>query len=252
MTDKIEPGKTVPIKPDPSLEPATTPSDQHGPAPFRAQVWHDIAIFFRLLYHFWVGFHFMRKTRRAITIFGSARLAQDHEFCKSAYSVAKSLGAKGFTIITGGGPSIMEAANHGAKDAGANSIGINIQIPHEQHINAFVTRGIKSRYFFVRKVLLCRYSEAFVIYPGGFGTLDEMFELVTLIQTGKMVDRPVILVNRQFWTGLIEWLRRTVHPAGMLSARELDRLRVVDTEAEVLEYLDQRLHKIYDTIPLVK
>jgi uncharacterized protein (TIGR00730 family) len=237
------PGLPPPTK-DPSLKPATKTEDQYGPAPFRAQFWHDLAIFLRLTFHFWKGFHFMRGTRRAITVFGSARLPQEHPYCQSARQVAGIFGKKGFTIITGGGPSIMQAANQGAYEAGAKSIGINIMIPREQNLNSYVTHGVRMRYFFVRKVLLCRYSEAFIVYPGGFGTLDEAFELVTLIQTGKMVDRPILLVGRKFWSGLLDWMRRSMLAEGMINEREFSRLRVVDTAEEIAEYLDQRLHQI--------
>lgn len=231
---------------DPSLDPATTVDDRYGPAPFRAQVLHDIAIFLRLGFHFWWGFHFMRKTRRAITIFGSARLAQDSPYCQGAREIAGRYGKKGFTIVTGGGPAVMQAANQGAFEVGATSIGINIHIPHEQHTNPYVTRGIKIRYFFVRKVLLCRYSEAFIVYPGGFGTLDELFEVVTLIQTGRMIDRPVVLVGRKFWAGLIDWMRSEMLPLKMITEKELARIHVVDTADEVAAYLDDRLVRYHE------
>jgi uncharacterized protein (TIGR00730 family) len=230
-------------KMDPSLSAATSAADRSGPAPFRAQVLHDIGIFLRLGFYFWWGFHFMRSTRRAITVFGSARLPQEDPYCQSARALAKEWGGKGFTIITGGGPSVMQAANQGAHEAGAKSVGINIHIPREQHSNPFVTHGIKIRYFFVRKVLLCRYSEAFVIYPGGFGTLDELFEVITLIQTGKMIDRPVVLVGREFWAGMIDWMRTQMLSRNMITEAELARIRVVDTQEEVSQFLDERLQQ---------
>jgi uncharacterized protein (TIGR00730 family) len=142
----------------------------------------------------------------------------------------------------------MQAANQGAFEAGAKSIGINIHIPHEQGTNPYVTNGIKIRYFFVRKVLLCRYSEAFVVYPGGFGTLDELFEVVTLIQTGRMIDRPVILVGREFWKGMIDWMRDQMIPMKMISETELARIKVVDTSDEVEEYLGSRLHQFHERV----
>jgi uncharacterized protein (TIGR00730 family) len=231
---------------DPSLDPATTEADRYGPAPFRAQVFHDIAIFLRLGFYFWWGFHFMRNTRRAITIFGSARLPQESPHCQGAREVAKRFGKRGFTIVTGGGPAIMQAANQGAFEAAAKSIGINIHIPHEQGTNPYVTSAIKIRYFFVRKVLLCRYSEAFVVYPGGFGTLDELFEVVTLIQTGRMIDRPVILVGREFWGGMIDWMRDQMMPMKMISESELARIKVVDSSDEVEAYLSSRLHQFHE------
>lgn len=138
----------------------------------------------------------------------------------------------------------MQAANHGAHEAGARSVGINIMIPYEKDMNPYVTHGTRMRYFFVRKVLLCRYSEAFIIFPGGFGTLDEVFELITLIQTGKMIDRPIILVGRKFWSGLLDWVRRDMLTEGMINEREFSRLKVFDTPEEVAEYLEQRLHHL--------
>ena len=206
-------------------------------APYRARVFRDLGLFFRIGLEFLKGFHFLRGTQRAITIFGSARLPIDHPHCVNARLVASRLTQQGFAIITGGGPSIMKAANQGAFEAGGHSIGINIEIPREQQINPFVHRGLKSRYFFVRKVLLCRYSEAFVIFPGGFGTLDEFFEIVTLIQTKKMIDRPIVLVGREFWSGFLAWCRTTLLTQGMINEQELDRLKVVDSPEEVLAYL---------------
>jgi uncharacterized protein (TIGR00730 family) len=206
-------------------------------APHRAQFFRDVGIFFRISFEFWRGFHFLRTTRRAVTIFGSARLPEQHPDCQDAAKLAAYFAKAGITVITGGGPGIMQAANRGAFQANGDSVGINIEIPREQHINPFVHRGLKSRYFFVRKVLLCRYSEAFIAYPGGFGTLDEFFELITLIQTGKMIERPVILVGRKFWAGLIEWCRTTLIPAGMISSDELNRIQLVDHADEAKEKL---------------
>jgi uncharacterized protein (TIGR00730 family) len=220
---------------------STIPSATKNSAPHAARFLGDLAIFFRIAREFARGFYFLRHTQRAVTIFGSARLAKDHHFCDKAREVSAALARQGFTIITGGGPSIMAAANQGAFEAGGHSIGINIEIPREQHINPFVHRGLKSRYFFVRKVLLCRYSEAFVIFPGGFGTLDEFFEIITLIQTKKMIDRPIVLVGREFWSGFIRWCDTTLMAHGMIHDHELARLKVVDTSAEVMEFLSARL-----------
>jgi uncharacterized protein (TIGR00730 family) len=131
----------------------------------------------------------------------------------------------------------MQASNRGALDAGAPSIGINIEIPKEQRPNPYLTRSLKCRYFFVRKVLLCRYSEAFIALPGGVGTLDELFEIITLIQTGKMKNRPLILVHREFWEGLLKWMREVLIPDGMIHQSDYDRLVVVDTAEEVAQIL---------------
>jgi uncharacterized protein (TIGR00730 family) len=185
-------------------------------------------------YQFWRGFHFLRNTKRAVTIFGSARLPEDHPYCKIAYEVAFGIGKNGIAVITGGGGSIMQASNQGAFESGGPSIGINIELPREQRLNPFLTRSLRSHYFFVRKVLLCRYSEAFVVLPGGFGTLDEFFEIITLIQTGKMKYRPVVLVGTEFWSGLMDWSKRTLIKEGMITEEEYARIKVVDTANDAL------------------
>ena len=206
-------------------------------APFRAVFFKDFRIFFKIGFEFWRGFHFLRGSGRAVTIFGSARLSPDHPFCADARKMARVLSEKGFAIITGGGGSIMQAANQGAKEGGSPSIGININLPREQVVNPFVTRSLKCHYFFVRKVLLCRYSEAFVVFPGGFGTLDEFFELITLIQTNKMIERPVVLVGTEFWKGLLVWCREVLLPHGMINEKELSRIQVVDRIEDALKVI---------------
>ncbi len=206
-------------------------------APYRAAFFKDVFIFFRILTEFWRGFHFLRNTGRAVTVFGSARLKADHPYCLAAQNLSRNLSKKGFAIITGGGGSIMAAANLGCKEGGSPSIGINIGLPREQQLNSFVTHGLKVHYFFVRKVLLCRYSEAFVVFPGGFGTLDEMFELITLIQTNKMIDRPIVLIGIEFWRGMIQWCRDTLLVNGMITEKELSRLVVVDEIDEALRVI---------------
>lgn len=206
-------------------------------ASFRAIFVKDVAIFFRVCFELWKGFHFLRNTDRAISIFGSARLIDSHDYCQLAHDVAHELSKMGFAIITGGGPGIMRAANKGAFEAGGKSIGVNITLPHEQRVNAFVTATLQCRYFFVRKVLLVRYSEAYIIFPGGFGTLDEFFELITLLQTGKMIERPVILVGSSFWSGMIEWCRNHLLTEKMINESELTRIKIVDTAEEVTSLL---------------
>jgi uncharacterized protein (TIGR00730 family) len=204
-----------------------------------ARFFNDFSMFVRLTYQFFRGFHFLRSTHKAITIFGSARLPDDNIFCKYAYSVAHAFALKGFAVITGGGPSLMMAANRGAFNAGGQSIGINIVLPREQFINPYVNYGLSCRYFFIRKVLLSRYSSAFVIFPGGFGTLDEFFEILTLIQTRRMDERPVILVGKEFWTGLLHWCEHTLIPHGMINHGEFTRLRLVDTAEEAIRELEK-------------
>jgi uncharacterized protein (TIGR00730 family) len=207
-------------------------------APYRARFFADVAMFFRIAWQFWRGFHFLRNTKRAVTIFGSARTPDDHPHCKIAYEVAYKIGQRGIAIVTGGGGAIMQASNRGALDAGAPSIGINIEIPKEQRPNPYLTRSLQCRYFFVRKVLLCRYSEAFIALPGGVGTLDELFEIITLIQTNKMKNRPLILVHREFWEGMLKWMREVLVPEGMIHQSDYDRIRVVDSADAVLTALE--------------
>ena len=198
------------------------------------KIFRDLPIFFRSSIELWKGLNFLRHTKKAVTIFGSARLPDTHAYCQLAHDVAKEFSKKGFSVITGGGPGIMQAANRGAYESGGHSIGINITLPHEQRINPFVTASLKCRYFFIRKVLLARYSEVFVIFPGGFGTLDELFELVTLVQTGKMKNRPVILVGRKFWTELLNWFQNTLLTENMINESELSRIQIVDSAQEAL------------------
>jgi uncharacterized protein (TIGR00730 family) len=206
-------------------------------APYRARMIADVAMFIRISFQFWRGFHFLRNTRRAITVFGSARTPDQHPYCELARAVARAIGEQGIAIVTGGGGAVMQAANRGAFEAGAPSIGINITIEREQKANPYLTRSLVCRYFFVRKVLLCRYSEAFVILPGGFGTLDEFFEIITLIQTGKMRQRPVVLIGSGFWDGLLDWCRQTLIPQGMITEAEFARIHVADTADEALARL---------------
>lgn len=214
---------------------------------FRARFFSDVAMFLRLGYHFWRGFHFLRNTERAMTIFGSARFPKDHPCCKQARLIAQHFASQGFSIVTGGGPSIMEAANQGAYESTSKSsyrsIGINIELPKEQHINPYVTLNLKERYFFVRKVLLSRYSEAYIIFPGGFGTLDEFFEVITLIQTKKMPPRPVILMGRDYWQGLMAWIQNTMVQQETIDAHDLHLLHWVDTAEEAIEILERALLK---------
>ena len=204
---------------------------------FRAKFFKDVSIFIRVMIEFWRGLHFLRHTKRAVSIFGSARLADDHLYCKIARELAAEFAKKDFAVITGGGPGIMQAANQGAFEAGGKSIGVNIHLPFEQRVNPFLTGSLNCRYFFVRKVLLARYSEVFVILPGGFGTLDEFFEIVTLLQSGKMMNRPVILIGRKFWSALIDWCRDTLLAEKMINDIEFKRLKIADTTEEAMAIL---------------
>ena len=152
------------------------------------------------------GFQFLSGLKREVSIFGSARFAKNHHHYKEAHELAKELGKKGFTIVTGGGPGVMEAANKGACDANAESGGLNIQLPQEQRINKYVKKSVAFHYFFTRKVMLSASAQAYIFLPGGFGTLDEFFEIITLIQTKKMEPIPVILVGKDYWRPLLRWI----------------------------------------------
>src|ERR671937_3210038 len=164
------------------------------------------------------GFRALARVGAAVSIFGSARTPRDHPEYALARETARTLGAAGFAIITGGGPGIMEAANRGARDSGALSIGLNIDLPFEIGINRYVDLPLQFHYFFTRKVMFVRYASAFVVFPGGFGTLDELFEALTLIQTGRIIHFPVLLVGRDYWGGLLGWLEERVGGEGKISA----------------------------------
>ena len=166
---------------------------------------------FRIMAEFVDGFTFLAHVQRSVTVFGSARLKEDHPFYELARRLGQRLAVDGYPVVTGGGPGVMEAANRGAYEAGGDSVGLNIQLPREQRVNRYVRRSMSFHYFFSRRVMLDFSAEAYVFLPGGYGTLDELFELLTLIQTGKM-ERcvPVILMGRDYWSPLVEWMRNTL------------------------------------------
>lgn len=186
----------------------------------------------RIMGEFVEGFDTLASVDRAVAIFGSARVGPDDPYYKAAEDTARWLARAGFAIITGGGPGIMEAANKGAKEAGGRSIGCNIELPFEQPVNPYVDTLINFRYFFVRKTMFIKYSVAFVIFPGGFGTLDELFEALVLIQTGKIYEFPVILFGRDYWSGLIRWLRKRVLAENKISPADMDVILLTDDPAE--------------------
>jgi uncharacterized protein (TIGR00730 family) len=187
----------------------------------------------RILSEFVDGFDALAAVGPAVTIFGSARTPEDHPMYALARTIARKLAERGFAIVTGGGPGMMEAANRGCRDAGGLSIGCNIELPHEQFVNPYVDLGVEFRYFFARKTMFVKYADAFVILPGGFGTLDELFEALTLIQTGKVRDFPVILVGRSYWEGLLGWLKDVMLPAGAIGENDLKLLKLTDDPDEV-------------------
>jgi len=191
----------------------------------------------RIMGEFVEGFEALAEVGPAVTIFGSARTKPDHPQYQATIEVARLLGEAGYAIITGGGPGIMQAGNEGAKKGDALSIGLNIELPFEQHINPHVDLSIDYRYFFARKTMLVKYAQAFVIFPGGFGTMDELFEALTLIQTGKVQNFPVVLFDSAYWGGLIEWLKNTMLAEGKISAEDLDLIMVTDDPQEVCDFI---------------
>ena len=186
----------------------------------------------RITSEFVEGFDALAGINKGVTIFGSARTGPDDPQYKAAQEVARLLGKAGFSIITGAGPGIMEAANKGAKEGGGHSVGCNIELPFEQGANPYVDTLVNFRYFFVRKTMFIKYSNAFIIFPGGFGTLDELFEALTLIQTGKIYQFPVVLFGRHYWAGLLRWIQSRLVGEGKISAGDLDLLLLTDDPAE--------------------
>jgi uncharacterized protein (TIGR00730 family) len=190
---------------------------------------------FRIMGEFVEGFDELATLTRGISIFGSARTRPEDPDYKAAQETAALLAREGFAVITGGGPGIMEAANRGAFEAGGLSIGCNIELPFEQRPNPYQTRGLKFKYFFVRKMMFVKYSLGFIIFPGGFGTLDELFEALTLIQTRKIRNFPVVLYGSIYWSGLLNWMRESALVQGKISDNDLRLFHVTDSPAEVVE-----------------
>ena len=191
----------------------------------------------RILGEFVEGFDTLSDVHNAVTIFGSARTLSDDPYYEKAVETARLLAKEGFPIITGGGPGIMEAANRGCQEGNGLSIGCNIELPFEQGTNPYVERSIHFRYFFVRKTMFVKYSTAFVVFPGGFGTMDELFEALTLIQTGKVKHFPVILFGLAYWGGMAEWLRDRVAGEGKINAADLELFHVTDDPADAVRHI---------------
>jgi uncharacterized protein (TIGR00730 family) len=189
---------------------------------------------FRIMGEFVAGFESLSRLGPAISIFGSARTLPTDPLYQACRETARQLGEAGYAIVTGGGPGMMEAANRGARDAGVPSIGCNIELPFEQGTNPYVDRGIDFRYFFVRKTMFVKYAQGFVIFPGGFGTMDELFEALTLIQTRKVKNFPVVLFGSAYWGGLVDWMRTTMAGEGKISGIDMDLFCVTDDPAEVV------------------
>jgi uncharacterized protein (TIGR00730 family) len=185
------------------------------------------------------GFDALRDVEDGVSIFGSARIAEGHRWYELCRETAACLAKDGFTVITGGGPGLMEAANRGAAEAGGLSVGLNIELPMEQETNRFVNRGVDFHYFFARKLMFVRYARAFVIFPGGFGTMDELFESLTLIQTHRIQNFPTILVDKAHWEPLLDWIDEALEDAGLIAPADMELLVTADTVEEICGYVHQ-------------
>ena len=189
----------------------------------------------RIQGEFTKGFDTFNELGSCVSVFGSARTKGNNPHYIEAEKIGRLLVEAGFGVITGGGPGIMEAANKGAHEAGGKSIGVGIELPFEASMNEYVDLGVENRYFFTRKVMFLKYSQAFVIFPGGVGTLDELFEAITLAQCGHNVKYPIVLVGKKYWEGLVDWMQNTLWTNGAISQKDFDLFRVVDTAEEAVE-----------------
>jgi len=196
---------------------------------------------FRILAEFVEGFEVLPRVYPGVTIFGSARTKPDDPDYQKAEKLAELLVRAGFSVITGGGQGIMEAANKGASNAGGYSVGLNIHLPMEQEPNPYANIKLEFRYFFVRKVMLAKYSVAFVFFPGGFGTMDEMFEILTLVQTRKIRPVPIVLVDKQFWKPLVSWFTKTLIPEDKISPQDLEIFKILDEPEEIVNHIKEKL-----------
>jgi uncharacterized protein (TIGR00730 family) len=208
-----------------------------GPRDRRDDLESAVRVFLELLR----GYESLEVVPPCVTVFGSARFVDGHPYYELAQALGKRLAEEGFTVMTGGGPGIMEAANRGAKEGGGLSIGVNIVLPNEQAPNAFVDRYVLFDHFYVRKVMLVKYSTAFVVFPGGFGTLDEVFETLTLIQTGKIERFPVVLMGSDFWNGLYEFLGKTLVAAGTIGPGDTALIQLTDSVEEAVSLIKQKM-----------
>jgi uncharacterized protein (TIGR00730 family) len=233
MTDKTNAAVHIPPKPREALEDRRLLDRPSRWETLQSDSWRVLRITSEIV----AGFDHLADVYPAVSIFGSARTQLSNDYYGAAVRTAQLIGEAGFAIITGGGPGIMQASNEGARKAGALSIGCNIELPFEQHLNPFVDRSMTFRYFFVRKLMFVKYSEAFVTFPGGFGTLDELFGALTLIQTKKISDFPVILFGSSYWGGLISWLREQVLVANNITQEDVDSIHVVDDPERVRDII---------------
>jgi uncharacterized protein (TIGR00730 family) len=207
---------------------------QERPAFLDTDTWRAL----RILSEFVEGFEALAGVGKAVTVFGSARVDETDAIYEQARTLGRVLAEAGYAVITGGGPGAMEAANRGCQEGGGLSVGCNIELPHEQALNPYVDLSVEFRYFFARKTMFVKYADAFVILPGGIGTLDEFFEALTLIQTGKIRHFPVVLLGTTYWAGLVDWMRAVLVPAGTIAAADVDLFRVTDDPAEAVSIID--------------
>nr|AAP58556.1 conserved hypothetical protein [uncultured Acidobacteriota bacterium] len=227
--------------------PGTTQDEQLLESPRADEFTHtDTWRVFRIMGEFVAGFDDLATLSRGVSIFGSARTSRDDPYYKEAQETAALLSQAGFAVITGGGPGIMEAANRGALEAGGQSIGCNIELPFEQKSNDYLTLGLKFKYFFVRKMMFVKYSLGFIIFPGGFGTLDELFEALTLIQTGKIRNFPVVLYGSDYWKGMLDWIRDWAMKEGKVTEADLKLLHLTDSPAEVVKIISDSQSSLRD------
>ena len=196
---------------------------------------------FHIMAEFVEGFETLPEVYPAVTIFGSARSKPQSNNYKTTVTVARMLAENGFNVISGGGPGIMEAANRGAVDGGAKSVGLHIQLPNEQQANEYADVRLKYKYFFIRKVMFVKYAVAYIIMPGGFGTLDELFEALTLIQTKRIKYFPIILMDSDYWKGLLDWIKKTMIKENTISESDFDIFNVVDTPEEAIRIIQRRV-----------
>lgn len=223
---------------------------------FTRKTWNEVKAndswaIFKIMSEFVNGYEKMSRIGPCVSIFGSARTKPDHKYYQLAEKIAYKITKAGYGVITGGGPGIMEAGNKGAHLGGGTSVGLNIDLPFEQHFNPYIDhdKNLQFDYFFVRKVMFVKYSQGFVVMPGGFGTLDELFEAITLIQTNKIGKFPIILVGSDFWSGLLDWVKKALlEDNNNINPQDLDLFKIVDTEDEVVQVLDS-FYKKYNLSP---
>ena len=233
----------------------TTKEEEQIREKFEQKTWNEIKSndswsIFKIMSEFVEGYDRLAKIGPCVSIFGSARTKPDQKYYLLAEKIGFELTKHGYGVVTGGGPGIMEAGNKGAKKGRGTSVGLNIELPHEQHQNPFIDsdKSLDFHYFFVRKVMFVKYSQGFVVMPGGFGTLDELFEAITLIQTKKIGKFPIVLVGKNYWGGLIDWIKNTLVAEGKIEETDLELISLVDNEKEVIEVINA-FYKKYSLTP---